>query len=748
MAEELTLPQEKQFPTTRLRLGLLQVGIIIAILYFISFYDYLLFHLLTEMITTAIAAAIFMLTWNSRKYQANNYYLFFGVAFLAVGLLSILHALAYRGMPVFSGTLTDANLATQLWLAIQYFLAITFFIAPFLLKKKLGTRVIFLGYFTALTFILLSIFFWKNFPVAYIEGKGLTTFKEVSEYIATFLFLSSIYLFYLRKDKMEWKIFRLMVFVLILMAASTIAFTLYIGVYSFFNIMGHLLRILAFYGIYLAFIEYSLMKPYNSIFKELHENKQILEYERNKLTNILDTMTDGIYITNKNRDIIYANPAIIKDFGIANGQKCYQYLHDRTDPCPWCKDRDVFKGKIMRWDWHYPKTGKTYDLIDCPLVTPDGIVTKMAIFRDISQQKKAQEEIIRAKEEWENTFNSVPDLIALLDDKHRILRVNRAMADKLKTSDEKCIGLNCYECVHNTASPISACPHSQTMADGKEHIAEVEEPNLGGTFLVSTTPFFNKNGKLAGSVHVARDITERKRIEKAKDEFVALSSHQLRTPLSNIRLSADLMLRGISGENSPEQKEFLEEIQKATKRMTILVNNLLNISRLEMGNFDVKAEPLDVTGAVSAIAREFRPLITEKGISFNLSLVPDLPIIYFDENIFRLILENLLSNSIRYTPKGGFINIGLYKDNSYIIFKIDDSGCGIPKHQKDEVFTKSFRADNAKALTSEGAGLGLYMVKSICQRIGADIWFESEVGKGTAFFVSIPVEEEKQMKMI
>lgn len=130
------------------------------------------------------------------------------------------------------------------------------------------------------------------------------------------------------------------------------------------------------------------------------------------------------------------------------------------------------------------------------------------------ERKKAEEAIRLAKEEWELTFNSVPDLIAILDKQHRVIRVNRAMADRLGTSPEKCVGLLCYEAVHGLSCPPDFCPHSLTCQDGKEHIAEVNEPRLGGIFLVSTTPMCDGNGFPIGSIHVARDITDRKRAEE------------------------------------------------------------------------------------------------------------------------------------------------------------------------------------------------------------------------------------------
>jgi len=155
---------------------------------------------------------------------------------------------------------------------------------------------------------------------------------------------------------------------------------------------------------------------------------------------------------------------------------------------------------------------------------------------DITEHKKAEEALRRAKEEWERTFQSVPDLIAILDDEHRIVRVNQAMAQRLGKKPEQCVGLRCYECVHGTTEPPEFCPHVLTLRDGQEHLVEVHEDHLGGDFLVSTTPLLDESGNLAGSVHVARDITERKRTE----ELLKSSEERARDHASHLQALLDV----------------------------------------------------------------------------------------------------------------------------------------------------------------------------------------------------------------
>lgn len=149
-----------------------------------------------------------------------------------------------------------------------------------------------------------------------------------------------------------------------------------------------------------------------------------------------------------------------------------------------------------------------------PIQNQDGkIVMAVLSSSDITERKQAEESLAKAKREWERTFNSIPDLIAILDNQHRIVRMNQAMAERIGKSPEACVGAECFRCVHGATCPPGICPHTLTLQDGRGHAAELHESRLGGDFLVTTTPLLDERGKMDGAVHVARDITDRKRAE-------------------------------------------------------------------------------------------------------------------------------------------------------------------------------------------------------------------------------------------
>jgi len=160
-----------------------------------------------------------------------------------------------------------------------------------------------------------------------------------------------------------------------------------------------------------------------------------------------------------------------------------------------------------------------YEIYASPLKNSSGKVMGLVVSStDVTHHKKAEQELWRAKKDWERTFDSVPDLVTILDNKFRIVHANRAMAQQLGVTPEKAIGLFCYQCVHGSDKPLEFCPHTQTVKDGKEHMAEVHEPRLGGDFLVTTTPLKDEGGRIIGSVHVARNITDLKKAEEALRE--------------------------------------------------------------------------------------------------------------------------------------------------------------------------------------------------------------------------------------
>jgi signal transduction histidine kinase len=260
---------------TFLRISSLVAPLVVMLLglYLSSLYSFLLFHSLAETFSIVVACGIFIFTWNARRYLENNYLLFVGIAFLFIAFLDLFHTLSYEGMSIFSN---GANLPTQLWIAARYLQAFTFLIAPFLLTKRLNVHWVFSAYALVTALLMLSIFYWKFFPTCYIEGFGLTPFKIISEYVISVLLVISLLLLWQRRQAFDIGVARLLIASLAVTAVSEIAFTAYVNVYSHTNLVGHLLKFVAFYLVYKAVIETGLEKPFDILLRQLKHNEDIL----------------------------------------------------------------------------------------------------------------------------------------------------------------------------------------------------------------------------------------------------------------------------------------------------------------------------------------------------------------------------------------------------------------------------------------------------------------------------------------
>ncbi len=246
--------------------------IIIFGLYISSLYNYLLFHSLAEFFCIIVAFAIFVVVWNSRKFTDNNYLLFIGIAYLFVGSIDFVHTLTYKGMNIFAGF--TANISIQFWIAARYLEATTLLIAPLFILRKIRPKVILFIYFLITSGLLIAIFF-GIFPNSYIEGSGITIFKEISEYIISIILIGSIYLLYKNKDEFNTRIYKLIIASIILTIFSELAFTFYINTYDFSNIVGYIFKIISFYLIYEAVIVTSLMEPYLALFKKSIDSNKL-----------------------------------------------------------------------------------------------------------------------------------------------------------------------------------------------------------------------------------------------------------------------------------------------------------------------------------------------------------------------------------------------------------------------------------------------------------------------------------------
>lgn len=237
-------------------------------------------------------------------------------------------------------------------------------------------------------------------------------------------------------------------------------------------------------------------------------------------------------------------------------------------------------------------------------------------------------------------------------------------------------------------------------------------------------------------------------VDILKSEFVSIAAHQLRTPLSGIKWSLEILLGEHFGKINEKQKGIALKSYESNERMISLVNNLLNVDRIESGRNILKYTKVKAENLMEGVLYYINPLLNNKNIKLNLSMDSNLPMIEVDIDKVREATQNIIENAIKYSKDGGQIDVSLNVRKNNLIITIRDDGIGIPEEFKDMVFTKFSRGENTLKINTEGSGLGLFVAKEIMEKHGGKIWFESKEDGGTTFYVSIPVLSEEKNKEI
>lgn len=232
------------------------------------------------------------------------------------------------------------------------------------------------------------------------------------------------------------------------------------------------------------------------------------------------------------------------------------------------------------------------------------------------------------------------------------------------------------------------------------------------------------------------------KLDKAKDEFISMASHQLRTPLTSIKGYLSMVLEGDSGSISSAQKKLIEEAFNSTQRMVYLVGDFLNVSRIQTGRFIIERTPVDLVQVVEDEISQVAATATRRQITINKQFDDALPMVQMDEPKMRQVIMNFLDNAIYYSKQGGEVLVQINADEHNVSLKVTDKGIGVPPNERKNIFTRFYRATNAKNVRPDGTGIGLFMAKKVITSHGGELIFESTNGKGSTFGFSLPLNVE------
>ncbi len=363
--------------------------------------------------------------------------------------------------------------------------------------------------------------------------------------------------------------------------------------------------------------------------------------------------------------------------------------------------------------------------------------------------------VLAEQEETEKSnaiLEGIADGVMLADASSKIIRFNSAAERILEISRGEVIG-----------QPLSHLVGLQggmaaTWSRIIERWAESPQDDPREGFLSEQLEIDNKvvNVRLSpvrtanqflGTVLVFRDITKDFEADRLKSEFISNVSHELRTPLTPIKGNADLLLLGAAGPLTDTQKDFLGKIKSNADRLNFLVNDLLNISKLDNGNEQLSLVPLAIDQVLEGIVNhaEARMRDEQKQLMITLRVADDLPQIKGDKNKITQIFTNIVDNAFNYTYADGSIDIeAVLQDDEHILVSVKDSGIGIPDEFRDRIWDRFGRnEEHALVMDVAGTGLGLPIVKSLVEMHKGEVWFETETGQGTTFFVSLPINQDE-----
>ncbi len=261
--------------------------------------------------------------------------------------------------------------------------------------------------------------------------------------------------------------------------------------------------------------------------------------------------------------------------------------------------------------------------------------------------------------------------------------------------------------------------------------------------LTSTVSIAVENGLLykelqEASARLRQQNIRLQELDKSKDEFISMASHQLRTPLTTIKGYLDMVLQGDVGPITKNERVYIRKAFDGAQKMVYLIGDLLNVSRLQSGKFVIENAPTNLAKLIEGEASQLEEEIDNKKLKFSYHKPDEFPVLNLDATKIRQVVMNFLDNAIHYTPASGSITVDLHATDKEITFTVTDTGIGVPAHLQHQLFTKFYRADNARKVRPDGTGLGLFMAKKVVAAQGGAIIFKSTEGKGSAFGFSFP----------
>jgi PAS domain S-box-containing protein len=362
------------------------------------------------------------------------------------------------------------------------------------------------------------------------------------------------------------------------------------------------------------------------------------------------------------------------------------------------------------------------------------------------------DEVSKGKTYIENLVENAGDVIVSTDMDDRILTWNRGAEIILGYDKEEVLGKHLSILLPPDRFHALEEIRAKVQMSGPLRDVEVRSKKKDGSLIylsLSVSPIRDVEGKIVGFLRIAKDVTEKRRYErrlreldKMKSDFVSNVSHELRTPLTSIKGSVDNMLDGLTGPLNDKQVRYLARIKSNTDRLSRLISDLLDLSRIEAGRVEVRPTALSMAALTGEVAEYLKPLAAEKLLQIEVVAADPSMTVWADRDKVTQVLLNLIGNAIKFSPRDGTVTVAIEKnEQEWVKISVADSGPGILPAEMNKIFVKFYQIANTDKHRPKGSGLGLTISKALVEMQGGKIWVESEVGKGTRFSFTLPAQK-------
>lgn len=469
--------------------------------------------------------------------------------------------------------------------------------------------------------------------------------------------------------------------------------------------------------------------------------KELLQ-ERTRFLTLLNAMPEGLLELDSEHRIIYMNAAASRMLQQAEASAAGKNFRELFEPAIQSSISDMLaritSGAIASIQADFDVDGRTLRIILNPLPTQGTFAGSISIIQDVTSEKN---QLIEEKSRTKSIIESMPDGVVLVNMQGDVILINQAAKKILRLSRRE-DNLN----VKALEESLHCSPFDLTRGFTKGFPSQLtlhEEIRVFERMLaLNISPVFDAEGTQTGTAIVMRDVTDQKAQEERRNEFLSVISHELRTPLASIRGSLDLVFKEVLGPLAEKQRRYLELARASCEKLNNVIGDLLDLSKFEKGRMEIKLGPVMLNRIVDEVVERFQPYAMEKGASIKFSYPETEAQVYGDGNRLIQVLNNLMSNAVKYTPPAGKIEVELFVPAimpPQVGVSVKDSGPGIRPEDLDQIFDKYGKPYPSAG--PGGTGLGLAISRSIIEAHRGKIWAESTPGKGAKFIFILPVEK-------